>query len=232
MIPLKEAMSVKGGLGKTKGTEHRVTLNTPQREWELGSGQDTTAKEWIELLQEWIGLPKIERIQRSQTGSESAVKSQWMEVRVDAYTPPEISDEDLARYNTIQKESSFSRAFTLGTPRGRKKDKEEAPVSPVEAEKSDREVVEVEEEEEAAFKWVYVALMSDHTLRQYENELMTTELARLKLGYLVQATMLDEPIDTYEHAFRVKPESATSDTWICCPDSAEDSKAWIAVLKA
>ena len=44
--------------------------------------------------------------------------------------------------------------------------------------------------------------------------------------------MLDDPIDTYEHAFFVKPESATSDSWICCPDSSKDSEDWIAVLKA
>ena len=81
-IPLKEAMGVKGGLGKTKGTEHRVTLNTPSREWELGSGEEGTAKEWADLLQQWVGLPKVERMQRpSQTGEASVVKAQWMEVR-------------------------------------------------------------------------------------------------------------------------------------------------------
>ena len=51
--------------------------------------------------------------------------------------------------------------------------------------------------------------MSDHTLRQYENESMGTELACLKLGYLVQAAVLDTPIEDYEHAFFVKPESPT-----------------------
>ena len=64
-------------------------------------------------------------------------------------------------------------------------------------------------DEEASFKWAYVALMSDHTLRQYENESMGTELACLKLGYLVQAAVLDTPIEDYEHAFFVKPESPT-----------------------
>jgi len=74
--------------------------------------------------------------------------------------------------------------------------------------------------------------MSDGTLRQFTNELMDEEIARLKLGYLVQAAFLDEKIDTYEHAFRVKPEAATSDTWILCPDSAADSEEWIAKIKA
>ena len=99
-IPLKEAMGVKNGIGKTKGTEHRLTLNTPKREWELGSGEESTAKEWTELLQQWIGLPKLERMQRaSQVGEATVVKSQWMEVRVDVYKPDEISDEELPRSN-------------------------------------------------------------------------------------------------------------------------------------
>ena len=91
---------------------------------------------------------------------------------------------------------------------------------------------EGDDDEDQVFTWVFVALMSDHTLRQFENESMTTELSRLNLGYLVQAAMLDDPIDTYEHAFFVKPESPTSDSWICCPDSSKDSEDWIAVLKA
>ena len=61
---------------------------------------------------------------------------------------------------------------------------------------------------------------------------MNAELRYLKLGYLVQCVYLDDPPDTYEHAFRVKPESATADTWVLCPDSSADSEAWIAVLKA
>ena len=89
-----------------------------------------------------------------------------------------------------------------------------------------------EEDDEQVFTWVFVALMSDHTLRQFENESMTTEFSRLNLGYLVQTAMLDDPVDTYEHAFFVKPESPTSDSWICCPDSCKDSEDWIAVLKA
>ena len=43
---------------------------------------------------------------------------------------------------------------------------------------------------------VFIALMSDGTLRQYANELMNEEIARLKLGYLVQAKFLDDPPDT------------------------------------
>ena len=70
------------------------------------------------------------------------------------------------------------------------------------------------------------------TLRQFTNELMDEEIARLKLGYLVQAEFLEDPPDTYEHAFRVKPESVTADSWILCPDSVGDSEEWISVLKA
>mmetsp|Transcript_64144 Transcript_64144/g.106620 ORF Transcript_64144/g.106620 Transcript_64144/m.106620 type:complete len:1736 (-) Transcript_64144:276-5483(-) len=232
-IPLQEAMGVKGGLGKTRGTEHRVTLNTPKREWELGHGEEATSKEWADLLQQWIGLPKMERVQvEEQDGDAKVVKAQWMEVRVDVYKPDEISDEELSRSNTIQKSiSSFSRTFTLS---GRKKKKEdEDKPSTVEPEPSmadDNE--DDDEDDEAAFTWVYVTLMSDHTLRQYENESMTTERGRLHLGYLVQAAPLDEPIDTYEHAFRVRPESSTADSWVCCPDSSQDSLDWISVLKA
>ena len=58
-IPLWEAMGVKGAVSKTKGTEHRVTVKTARREWELGSPEEATAAEWISLLQQWIGLPKV-----------------------------------------------------------------------------------------------------------------------------------------------------------------------------
>merc|ERR1719197_249653 len=116
-IPLKETMGVKGGMGKTKGTEYRVTLNTPKREWELGSGEEDTSKEWIALLSNWIGLPKVDREQSKEL--RAVVKAQWMEVRIEVYEPEEISDEELARSNTIQKSvSSFTRSFTLT---GRKK---------------------------------------------------------------------------------------------------------------
>jgi len=74
--------------------------------------------------------------------------------------------------------------------------------------------------------------MSDGTLRQYTNEMMDEELARLKLGYLVQAEFVEDPPDTYEHAFRVKPESSTADSWILCPDSTNDSERWLEILKA
>jgi hypothetical protein len=233
VIPLHETMGVKGGIGKTKGTEFRVTLNTPKREWELGSGEEATAKEWIELLLQWIGLPKVERLETSpETTGPSVVKAQWMEVRIDVYKPDEISDEELQRSNTLQKSvSSFSRTFTLGLKKpssSKKKEEDAAPEEPAQDVKEEEE----DEEEEQVFTWVFVALMSDHTLRQFENESMTTELSRLNLGYLVQTAMLDDPIDTYEHAFFVKPESPTSDSWICCPDSCKDSEDWIAVLKA
>ena len=240
-IPLHETMAVKGAVGKTKGTEHRVTVATPKREFELGCDDKSLAESWIGDLQQWIGLPKVERVANASgtAGETKVVKSQWMEARVVVYTPDEISDEELARSNTIQKTvSSFGglgRTFTLT---GRKKDKKPVEVQPVTAAKpaaaddDDEEEGEEEDEEEETFNWVFIALMSDGTLRQYANELMSEELTRLKLGYLVQAEFLDDPPDTYEHAFKVKPESPTSDSWILCPDSVGDSEEWIAVLKA
>jgi len=234
-IPLNETMGVKQGLGKTKGTEHRITLNTPKREWELGSGEAPVAAEWVEVLQAWIGLPKVERVATSG-GSNDVVKAQWMEVRVEVYKPDEIDDLELARSNTIQKSvSSFTRSFTLT---GRKKDKKEEEkdkaeaAAAAEANNAPEDDDEEEDEEDDTFTWVYVALMSDHTLRQFENESMTAELTCLKLGYLVQCTYLEDPPDTYEHAFRVKPESPLADCWVLCPDSSNDSEEWMAVLKA
>ena len=152
-----------------------------------------------------------------------------MECRVDVYKPDEISDEELARSNTIQKSvSSFSRTFTLT---GRKKPKEvEVEAAPAEAE---GEGEEEDEEDGEVFNWVYVVLMSDHTLRQFENEDMGTELGQLKLGYLVQASFLDDPPDaTYEHAFRVKSDNPTADSWVLCPDTKKDSEEWMKVLQA
>ena len=51
-------------------------------------------------------------------------------------------------------------------------------------------------------------------------------------AHVSQAAFLEEKIDTYEHAFQVKPEGATADTWILCPDSVADSEEWIAKIKA
>ena len=235
-IPLNETMGVKQGHGKTKGTEHRITLNTPKREWELGSGEAPVAAEWVEVLQAWIGLPKVERVETTG-GSNDVVKAQWMEVRVEVYKPAEIDDQELARSNTIQKSvSSFTRSFTLT---GRKKEKKEdetkaaaeAEAAAAAAGGGEEEEGE-EEEDDDSFTWVYVALMSDHTLRQFENESMNAELQCLKLGYLVQCVYLDDPPDTYEHAFRVKPESPLADCWVLCPDSSNDSEEWMSVLKA
>eukprot|EP00325_Prymnesiales_sp_UTEX-LB-985_P020714 CAMPEP_0174733188 /NCGR_PEP_ID=MMETSP1094-20130205/60818_1 /TAXON_ID=156173 /ORGANISM="Chrysochromulina brevifilum, Strain UTEX LB 985" /LENGTH=1727 /DNA_ID=CAMNT_0015935811 /DNA_START=13 /DNA_END=5196 /DNA_ORIENTATION=+ len=239
-IPLHETMSVRSSLGKTKGTEHRITVTTPKREFELGSDDKGLADAWIADLQCWIGLPKVERLQRdSQAGAATAVKSQWMEARIEVYMPDEISDEELARSNTIQKTvSSFGNIGRTFTLTGRKKDK--APSSQKEggegaSEKEGDEGDEGEEGEEGddeAFNWVFVALMSDGTLRQFTNEMMDEELARLKLGYLVQVEFLESPPDTYEHAFRVRPESKTEDSWVLCPDSTNDSEDWIAMIKA
>jgi len=238
-IPLHETMSVRSSLGKTKGTEHRITVTTPKREFELGSDDKGLADAWIADLQSWIGLPKVERVHRdSQAGAATPVKSQWMEARIEVYVPDEISDEELARSNTIQKTvSSFGgigRSFTLTRS---KKDKEAASdkkaegASEKEAEEGD-EGEEGEEGDDETFNWVFVALMSDGTLRQFTNEMMDEELARLKLGYLVQVEFLEAPPDTYEHAFRVRPESKTEDSWVLCPDSTNDSEDWIAILKA
>jgi len=232
-IPLHETMSVKGSLGKTKGTEHRVTVSTPKREFELGSDDKGIADAWIQDLLQWIGLPKVERLVReSMAGQANVVKSQWMEARVVVYVPDEISDEELARSNTIQKTvSSFSRTFTLSSKKKKEKAaaEEEAKTA---AAAADEEEDDEDEDEEDTFNWVFVALMSDGTLRQFTNEMMDEEIGRLKLGYLVQAEFLEDPPDTYEHAFRVKPESPTADSWILCPDSSNDSEEWIAVLKA
>jgi len=135
-IPMKETKSVKIGLGKTKGTEHRITLQTPAREWELGSPEKAVADDWVEQLQQWVGLPKVERA-RGESVSTGArvVKAQWMECQINVYKPDEISDEELARSNTIQKTvSSFSRTFTLT---GRKKEEPKVVAAPAEPEEED-----------------------------------------------------------------------------------------------
>jgi len=228
-IPLHETMGVRPGLGKTKGTEHRITLQTPQRDWELGSPEEVVAKDWIEQLQLWVGLPKVERVRGESVATGARlVKGEWMECRVEVFKPEEISDEELARSNTMQKTvSSFSRTFTLT---GRKK-KEEEPAADVGKEEEDED--NEDDEDEGTFNWVYVALMSDHTLRMYEDEGMSTERGQLNLGYLVQCSYLEDPPDaSYEHAFRVKPDVATADSWVLCPDAPENSVEWMNVLKA
>jgi hypothetical protein len=235
-IPLHETKQVRASLGKTKGTEHRITLQTPKREWELGSGEDAVAKDWIEQLQMWVGLPKIERLEAGATassGSATLVKAQWMECRVDVYKPDEISDEELARSNTIQKTvSSFSRTFTL--TRNKKPSAAEVPETKAEeGGGGDGDDDDDDDDDDELFNWVYVALMSDHTLRQFENEDMSTELGQLKLGYLVQTSFLEDPPDaTYEHAFIVKPDIPMADTWVLCPDTRKDSDDWMSVLGA
>ena len=151
-IPLHETMSVKPSMGKTKGTEHRITLQTAKREWELGSGEDAVAKDWVETLQMWVGLPKVERARGESiaTGARM-VKAQWMECRVNVYKPEEITDEELARSNTIQKTvSSFSRTFTLSRNKP-KEDKVPEPEKPPEDEDEDED-----EDDEGVFNWVRV----------------------------------------------------------------------------
>lgn len=258
VIPLHEAKSVRAGLGKTKGTEFRLTLATTKREWELGAGDKSTADEWIALLQDWIGKPRVEPINRSSStddGKPVVVRSQWMEVKVDSYKPDDITDEELARSDTIQKRSpSYARSFSLfrsskadnksperystasgsGSTTSGETNRSTTPpeLPPGERGSIDVSAEEEEDDDETAFCWVFVALFSDGSLRQFSDETMAMELGRLRLGYQVDASMLDEPLDNYEHAFRVKPDAANSDTWILCPDSSKDAEEWIATLKA
>ena len=57
------------------------------------------------LPQEWIGLPKVERIQASAGGGGEAeaqvVKAQWMEVKVDVFRPNAAGREELTRSYTV-----------------------------------------------------------------------------------------------------------------------------------
>jgi len=86
------------------------------------------------------------------------------------------------------------------------------------------------DDEEEYFNWCFVALMSDNTLRQYADEKMDKEIARMKLGKNITVEELDDPPDTYEHAFRVKPEGAHADSWILCPESIVETHEWMAEL--
>jgi hypothetical protein len=134
-----------------------------------------------------------------------------MEARIVVYMPDEISDEELARSNTIQKTvSSFGRTFTLT---GRKKEKA-APAGGADKKDDEEEEDDEDDEEEETFNWVFIAFMSDGTLRQYANELMSEELARLKLGYLVQAEFLDDPC-VARHA-RTTPHRAHTKKHLRC----------------
>ena len=94
-----------------------------------------------------------------------------MEARVVVYVPDEISDEELARSNTIQKTvSSFGRTFTL-TGRKKKAPEVVAVTPAAKPADDDEEEGEEEDEEEETFNWVFIALMSDGTLRQYATQL-------------------------------------------------------------
>ena len=53
---------MKGAIGKTKGTEHRITVATPKREFELGCDDKNLAEGWITDLQQWIGVPKVRQL--------------------------------------------------------------------------------------------------------------------------------------------------------------------------
>ena len=60
---------------------------TPKREFELGCDDKLLAEGWIADLQQWIGLPKVERLERQPAdGEEKVVKSQWMEARIVVYS--------------------------------------------------------------------------------------------------------------------------------------------------
>lgn len=174
-IPLQEVLNVKSSLGKTKGTERRITIVTQAREFELGCDDPALQESWIAELQSWIGLPKVERMHRASiVGEATVVKSQWMEARIEVYTPDEISDEELARSNTIQKTvSSFSRTFTLS--RKKKKEEPEAP-TPTESTKSEEgDEDDEDDDEEEAFNWVFVAFMSDGARCHGTNERVDEE---------------------------------------------------------
>jgi len=174
-----------------------------------------------------MGEPKTESAaeQLAAKVEEKVLRSQWMEARVEVFELEDISDEELARSNTIQQSAgAFARTFTLTG-------KKEAPKKPKQEEEDDEEDDnEDDEDEKEAFKWVFVALMNDGTLRQYADEQMKEEIARMKLGKKVTAEVLEDAPDTYEHAFRVKPESAHADSWILCPDSFVETEEWIAEL--
>jgi len=240
VIHLKDATKVQTALGKTHKTEHRVLLSTPDREWELGHGDKEVADDWATLLHFWIGPPKV--AQGSIGGEAKVVRSAWMEVKWEAHRAAELTDDDLARSETISKSSpSFARSFF------RKKKEEAEPAT-----KPSRASVEASPpplgadgtegaedagaDEEQTFAWAYVALLSEPgsggglTLRQYTDEAMTTEVGRLQLGYRVQAAVLDDPIEDYETAFRVVPDGKASDTWLLCPGSDAVSADWIATI--
>uniref|UniRef100_A0A7S3EYE7 PH domain-containing protein n=1 Tax=Haptolina ericina TaxID=156174 RepID=A0A7S3EYE7_9EUKA len=125
-IPLWEALGVRGSVSKTKGTEHRLTIKTASREWDLGTPDEEAAKEWTDLLIQWVGLPKVERVQPATSGEGSSalvVKAQWMEVRVDAHKP-DAGIEDLSRSYTV----SQSMTRSGSTMRGRRKREEDPKV--------------------------------------------------------------------------------------------------------
>merc|ERR1711998_596044 len=131
-----------------------------------------------------------------------------MEGRIEVYTPEEISSEELARSSSacfLFGRSLLGRSFTP------------PPLS---------------QQDEAAFSWVFVALMSDRTLRLFTNEMMDEEFGRLKLDHdapLEVVAPLESPPDTYEHAFRIRPNrksTSKQDSWVLCPDSTTDSEDW------
>jgi len=236
-IPLWEAMGVKGSLSKTKGTEHRITVRTAKREFELGSPDEATAKEWVELLQAWIGLPKVERIFAGDGKAAGVIKAGWMEVKILASRPNQASlgGDEVGRF-----QSSFA-SSRPSKPKKREISKLSTASASTIGEDEDRGTfaddqlkalsLGEDEEDEEEFIWAYVAFLSDGTLRRYADEERTSELGHLVLGYLAQVKLYQEDPD-YEHAFHIQPESASSDTWICCPPEPEDTPRWISVLKA
>jgi len=229
-LPLNEATAVKVAIGKTKGTERRVTLATPGRDFELGTDDKDVAQGWHDDLAHWLGAPTVESA-ADKAKAEEVLRSQWMEARIEVFELEDISDEELSRSNTIQQSvGSFARTFTLTG--GAKKAPEPAAAKKPESDDDDDDDDDDEEEDKETFSWVFVALLANGELRQYKDEKMTEEVARMKLGKKVTAELLDDPPDTYEHAFRVKPEQAHADSWILCPDSFVETEEWIAELKA
>ena len=55
---------------------------------------------------------------------------------------------------------------------------------------------------------------------------MKTEIARIKIGKKGKAELLDDPPDSYEHAFRVTTDNSQADTWILCPE-VHETQEWI-----
>jgi hypothetical protein len=143
---------------------------------------------------------RLQVAQGSIGGEAKVVRSAWMEVKWEAHRAAELTDDDLARSETISKSSpSFARSFF------RKKKEEAEPAT-----KPSRASVEASPpplgadgtegaedagaDEEQTFAWAYVALLSEPgsggglTLRQYTDEVALPPLAGPRLCRRVRAS--------------------------------------------